>query len=95
MRKSAGNNGFKTRISVPDPGIELGWHLHHLLQSVLSKMAALQTFLFTSESVNEGHPDKLADQVCALQPQVLVGPPGESSCSGWPPSSASTAAGFS
>ena len=26
-------------------------------------MAALQTFLFTSESVNEGHPDKLADQV--------------------------------
>ncbi|GAX73601.1 hypothetical protein CEUSTIGMA_g1052.t1 [Chlamydomonas eustigma] len=26
-------------------------------------MAALQTFLFTSESVNEGHPDKLADQI--------------------------------
>ena len=26
--------------------------------------AALQHFLFTSESVNEGHPDKLADQVC-------------------------------
>ena len=22
------------------------------------------TFLFTSESVNEGHPDKLCDQVC-------------------------------
>ena len=29
-------------------------------------MAALQTFLFTSESVNEGHPDKLADQVRPL-----------------------------
>eukprot|EP00854_Cymbomonas_tetramitiformis_P028943 gene28943-35958_t len=26
-------------------------------------MAAMDTFLFTSESVNEGHPDKLADQV--------------------------------
>jgi len=26
-------------------------------------MAAVDTFLFTSESVNEGHPDKLADQV--------------------------------
>jgi len=26
-------------------------------------MAAVETFLFTSESVNEGHPDKLADQV--------------------------------
>mmetsp|Transcript_11915 Transcript_11915/g.14192 ORF Transcript_11915/g.14192 Transcript_11915/m.14192 type:complete len:391 (-) Transcript_11915:315-1487(-) len=26
-------------------------------------MAAIETFLFTSESVNEGHPDKLADQV--------------------------------
>uniref|UniRef100_A0A7S0YBR9 S-adenosylmethionine synthase n=1 Tax=Polytomella parva TaxID=51329 RepID=A0A7S0YBR9_9CHLO len=26
-------------------------------------MAALDTFLFTSESVNEGHPDKLCDQV--------------------------------
>ena len=24
---------------------------------------AEQTFLFTSESVNEGHPDKLADQI--------------------------------
>merc|ERR1712205_297986 len=28
-----------------------------------SNMAAVDTFLFTSESVNEGHPDKLADQV--------------------------------
>ncbi|KAL5232544.1 hypothetical protein ABZP36_031320 [Zizania latifolia] len=27
------------------------------------KMAAIDTFLFTSESVNEGHPDKLCDQV--------------------------------
>jgi S-adenosylmethionine synthetase len=26
-------------------------------------MAAIETFLFTSESVNEGHPDKLADQI--------------------------------
>lgn len=26
-------------------------------------MADGDTFLFTSESVNEGHPDKLADQV--------------------------------
>ncbi|GFR43175.1 hypothetical protein Agub_g4225 [Astrephomene gubernaculifera] len=26
-------------------------------------MAALETFLFTSESVNEGHPDKICDQV--------------------------------
>jgi len=30
---------------------------------VESNMAAVDTFLFTSESVNEGHPDKLADQV--------------------------------
>ncbi|CAO2203285.1 unnamed protein product, partial [Urochloa humidicola] len=27
------------------------------------KMAELDTFLFTSESVNEGHPDKLCDQI--------------------------------
>lgn len=26
-------------------------------------MAALESFLFTSESVNEGHPDKICDQV--------------------------------
>jgi hypothetical protein len=26
-------------------------------------MGDIETFLFTSESVNEGHPDKLADQV--------------------------------
>ena len=26
-------------------------------------MAELDTFLFTSESVNEGHPDKLCDQI--------------------------------
>ncbi|CAD6231741.1 unnamed protein product [Miscanthus lutarioriparius] len=28
-----------------------------------TKMAELDTFLFTSESVNEGHPDKLCDQI--------------------------------
>lgn len=27
------------------------------------QMADIESFLFTSESVNEGHPDKLADQV--------------------------------
>jgi len=27
------------------------------------KMAAMESFMFTSESVNEGHPDKLCDQV--------------------------------
>ena len=26
-------------------------------------MSALNRFMFTSESVNEGHPDKLCDQV--------------------------------
>lgn len=38
---------------------------------LLSQMA-MEYFLFTSESVNEGHPDKLADQVfaagCSLLP---------------------------
>ena len=29
----------------------------------MAAKGALQTFLFTSESVNEGHPDKLCDQV--------------------------------
>jgi len=29
-------------------------------------MAAVDTFMFTSESVNEGHPDKLADQVTSF-----------------------------
>ena len=35
------------------------------LQKVLSHQArtAARTFLFSSESVNEGHPDKLCDQV--------------------------------
>ena len=28
-----------------------------------------ETFLFTSESVNEGHPDKLCDQVRGLAPR--------------------------
>ena len=27
---------------------------------------ALETFLFTSKSVNEGHPDKLCDQVSSI-----------------------------
>ena len=31
--------------------------------SGLCRPAALGNFLFTSESVNEGHPDKLCDQV--------------------------------
>merc|ERR1711981_1376545 len=30
---------------------------------IVATMAALDKFMFTSESVNEGHPDKLADQV--------------------------------
>ncbi len=40
-------------------------------------MAALDTFLFTSESVNEGHPDKLCDQVrsaCVRLPGPCGGP---------------------
>jgi S-adenosylmethionine synthetase, N-terminal domain len=38
-------------------------------------MAAEDTFLFTSESVNEGHPDKLADQVSrsCMYPSGLPG----------------------
>jgi hypothetical protein len=50
-------------------------------------MAGDDTFLFTSESVNEGHPDKLADQVRAAQQWAAVlGPragqcaPGEGPC---------------
>ncbi|PNH00367.1 S-adenosylmethionine synthase [Tetrabaena socialis] len=39
-------------------------------------MAALETFLFTSESVNEGHPDKICDQVacetCCKTGMVMV-----------------------
>ena len=36
---------------------------------------AMESFLFTSESVNEGHPDKLADQVggsCRLISVLMV-----------------------
>ena len=33
-----------------------------LRTSAPGSMAEYDTFLFTSESVNEGHPDKLADQ---------------------------------
>ena len=42
-------------------------------------MAAGRTFLFTSESVTEGHPDKIADQIsdsvldAALQGRVRLG----------------------
>ena len=33
----------------------------------------MENFMFTSESVNEGHPDKLADQVCVcVGRQVMV-----------------------
>jgi hypothetical protein len=34
-----------------------------IFPSKKTQMADEDTFLFTSESVNEGHPDKLADQV--------------------------------
>ena len=34
---------------------------------------ATETFLFTSESVNEGHPDKLADQVSGEGVRVVWG----------------------
>ncbi len=38
-----------------------------LIRHLLLQMAEEHdTFLFTSESVNEGHPDKLADQVHAV-----------------------------
>lgn len=32
--------------------------------SGVNSFTMAETFLFTSESVNEGHPDKLCDQVC-------------------------------
>jgi S-adenosylmethionine synthetase len=38
-------------------------HTACMLNCLTEKMAALDTFLFTSESVNEGHPDKLCDQI--------------------------------
>nr|CAD1828614.1 unnamed protein product [Ananas comosus var. bracteatus] len=43
----------ETRVSIPIPFF-LRW---------FEKMADVDTFLFTSESVNEGHPDKLCDQI--------------------------------
>jgi hypothetical protein len=36
----------------------------------MAKDTALETFLFTSESVNEGHPDKLCDQVRRQSPPL-------------------------
>lgn len=44
-------------------------------------MAALDTFLFTSESVNEGHPDKLCDQVrgARVRDAAFRGPAGADS----------------
>lgn len=39
-------------------------------------MAEVDTFLFTSESVNEGHPDKLCDQISdAVLDACLAGDP--------------------
>ncbi|KAK6941131.1 S-adenosylmethionine synthetase, C-terminal [Dillenia turbinata] len=34
-----------------------------VITNCLIQLAAMDTFLFTSESVNEGHPDKLCDQI--------------------------------
>ena len=39
----------------------------------ISIAAMSGTFLFTSESVNEGHPDKLCDQVCYFMYFELLG----------------------
>jgi hypothetical protein len=41
---------------------------HHLTATMASKDGS--TFFFTSESVNEGHPDKLADQVRSASPRL-------------------------
>ena len=41
---------------------------HHLTATMASKDGS--TFFFTSESVNEGHPDKLADQVRPASPRL-------------------------
>ena len=45
-------------------------------------MAAERTFLFSSESVNEGHPDKLADQVsdAVLDACLKVDPKSKVAC---------------
>lgn len=50
------------------------------------KMAALDTFLFTSESVNEGHPDKLCDQVRGARVRGVAfrGPAGADSAAAAP-----------
>ena len=37
-------------------------------------------YLFTSESVSEGHPDKVSDQICTTGQVVIAG---EVSCKGW------------
>jgi len=49
-------------------------------------MAALDTFLFTSESVNEGHPDKLCDQVrgARVRDEAFRGPAGADSAAAAP-----------
>ena len=51
--------------------------------SVLSE--ALRNFLFTSESVTEGHPDKIADQISdAVLDEVLrQDPKGRVGCETW------------
>ncbi len=57
-------------------------HLHRSAQGprtvadfgVPATMSAEPSFLFTSESVNEGHPDKICDQVSAAAPGAPMSP---------------------
>ncbi|TVU17983.1 hypothetical protein EJB05_34046, partial [Eragrostis curvula] len=50
-------------VKAPDPLLPMNGRVAGVLCPLSEEMAGLDTFLFTSESVNEGHPDKLCDQV--------------------------------
>ena len=47
-------------------------------------MAPNGTHVFTSESVTEGHPDKIADQISDSVLDVLIGGTGTDECSARP-----------
>src|SRR6266702_7573923 len=57
-------NGNFVRFSrVPNGRGRLQWGVPRKSRRRISLSEALRNFLFTSESVTEGHPDKIADQI--------------------------------
>ena len=65
---------FPDRLALLKPSLSLLHTKSHLPQPSFEDTSSMsRTYLFTSESVSEGHPDKIADQISdAVLDAILI-----------------------